>query len=144
MLKGLEKIAASADIPMLVVGDFNSMPGSAAHSLLTKGRVEPGHVELKNDPLGILQPAGKLAHQLPICSAYSRGPKDILGEYSEPRWTNFSREFKGTIDYIFYTQGSLEPVALLEISEPMYEGPLPNVTWSSDHIALGSEFVYNK
>jgi len=25
-LKGLEKIAASADIPMLVAGDFNSVP----------------------------------------------------------------------------------------------------------------------
>jgi hypothetical protein len=31
----------SADIPMLVAGDFNSIPGSAAHSLLVKGRVEP-------------------------------------------------------------------------------------------------------
>ena len=27
LLKGLEKIAASADIPMLVAGDFNSLPG---------------------------------------------------------------------------------------------------------------------
>lgn len=27
LLKGLEKIAASADIPMLVCGDFNSTPG---------------------------------------------------------------------------------------------------------------------
>jgi CCR4-NOT transcription complex subunit 6 len=27
LLKGLEKIAASADIPMLVAGDFNSIPG---------------------------------------------------------------------------------------------------------------------
>jgi len=27
LLKGLEKIAASADIPMLVAGDFNSTPG---------------------------------------------------------------------------------------------------------------------
>jgi hypothetical protein len=26
---------------MLVAGDFNSVPGSAAHSLLVKGRVEP-------------------------------------------------------------------------------------------------------
>ena len=39
LLKGLEKIAASADIPMLVAGDFNSVPGSPAHALLTKGKV---------------------------------------------------------------------------------------------------------
>lgn len=43
LLKGLEKIAASADIPMLVAGDFNSVPGSAAHDLLTKRSVEHGH-----------------------------------------------------------------------------------------------------
>jgi hypothetical protein len=34
----------SADIPMLVAGDFNSVPGSAAHSLLVKGRVEPAQL----------------------------------------------------------------------------------------------------
>ena len=48
LLKGLEKIAASADIPMLVAGDFNSVPGSAAHSLLVKRSVDPGH-PVRND-----------------------------------------------------------------------------------------------
>jgi CCR4-NOT transcription complex subunit 6 len=43
LLKGLEKIAASADIPMLVAGDFNSVPGSAAHCLLLKRSVDPNH-----------------------------------------------------------------------------------------------------
>ena len=43
LLKGLEKIAASADIPMLVAGDFNSVPGSAAHSLLVNRVVESNH-----------------------------------------------------------------------------------------------------
>ena len=36
--------ACSADIPMLVAGDFNSIPGSAAHSLLVKGKVEPSQL----------------------------------------------------------------------------------------------------
>ena len=44
LLKGLEKIAASADIPMLVAGDFNSQPGSAAHSLLVNNAVDPQHL----------------------------------------------------------------------------------------------------
>lgn len=43
LLKGLEKIAASADIPMLVAGDFNATPGSAAHTLLVKGSVPAGN-----------------------------------------------------------------------------------------------------
>lgn len=37
-------VSCSADIPMLVAGDFNSIPGSAAHSLLVKGRVEPSQL----------------------------------------------------------------------------------------------------
>ena len=43
LLKGLEKIATSADIPMIVAGDFNSVPGSAAHDLLTQRSVKPDH-----------------------------------------------------------------------------------------------------
>ncbi len=43
LLKGLEKIAVSADIPMLVAGDFNSTPGSAAHALLVKRSVPSSH-----------------------------------------------------------------------------------------------------
>ncbi len=32
LLKGLEKIAASADIPMLVAGDFNSVPTRSVYT----------------------------------------------------------------------------------------------------------------
>ena len=68
LLKGLEKIAASADIPMLVCGDFNSIPGSAPHSLLSTGRVDPNHPDLSSDPLNILKPSSKLCHHLPLVS----------------------------------------------------------------------------
>eukprot|EP00798_Chlamydomonas_sp_ICE-L_P010481 gene10481-8445_t len=54
LLKGLEKIAASANIPMLVAGDFNSLPGSPAHTLLVKGKVEASAVQ-SIDPLGFLK-----------------------------------------------------------------------------------------
>jgi hypothetical protein len=33
-------LSCSADIPMLVAGDFNSIPGSPAHCLLVKGKIE--------------------------------------------------------------------------------------------------------
>jgi CCR4-NOT transcription complex subunit 6 len=96
LLKGLEKIATSADIPMLVCGDFNSVPGrydelflkmfhfilqglficlyksypelccSAPHSLLAMGKVDPSHPDLTVDPLNILRPLSKLVHQLPL------------------------------------------------------------------------------
>ncbi|KAL8142878.1 hypothetical protein V2J09_015910 [Rumex salicifolius] len=77
LLKGLEKIAISADIPMLVCGDFDSIPGSAPHALLAMGKVDSLHLDLTADPLNILRPHSKLSHQLPLVSAYSSFARGI-------------------------------------------------------------------
>ncbi|KAL6771168.1 hypothetical protein ACKKBF_B34205 [Auxenochlorella protothecoides x Auxenochlorella symbiontica] len=162
LLKGLEKIAASADIPMLLAGDFNTLPGSAAHALLVSGGVPPHHPELSNDPLGILRPAAKLQHGLPLASAYAAlavpGEADSAGlvrqrrrldlATAEPRWTNLTGNFKGTLDYILYTSDSLVPVATLELMEESEvrgggaDGGLPSEFLSSDHLALAVTFQY--
>eukprot|EP00897_Mesotaenium_endlicherianum_P005897 jgi/Mesen1/5335/ME000267S04483 len=158
LLKGLEKIAASADIPMLVAGDFNSVPGSAPHSLLAQGRVEAGHPELSTDPLGILRPASKLCHQLPLMSAYAtlgraaaanpageRQRRRFDAGSNEPLFSNCTRDFLGTLDYIFYTGDSLTVESLLELLDEEHlrkDTGLPSPEWSSDHIALLAEFRY--
>lgn len=165
LLKGLEKIAASADIPMLVAGDFNSTPGSAAHNLLVNGSVPLDAMELSNDPLGILKPPAKLCHHLPLASAYASfvsGAEDNgdpafarlrrrldLGVTNEPKFTNCTRDFRGTLDYILYSRDFLAPSGCLELpdesevrSRKNSGGGIPNESWSSDHIALMSEFSY--
>ncbi|KAI3426985.1 hypothetical protein D9Q98_006929 [Chlorella vulgaris] len=160
LLKGLEKIAASADIPMLVAGDFNTTPGSAAHSMLVRGAVQPNNPELANDPLGILRPASKLQHQLPLASAYAavaaapdcdhgsqRQKRRLDGVTGEPKFTNIGREFRGTLDYILFTTDSLVPAAALELPDESEcrsksNTGLPNEAWSSDHVALMAEFRY--
>ncbi|MFS7994345.1 putative poly(A)-specific ribonuclease [Helianthus anomalus] len=53
-------------MPMLVCGDFNSVPGSAPHALLTIGKVDPLQPDLVVDLLGILRPTTKLTHTLPF------------------------------------------------------------------------------
>ncbi|KAI4365427.1 hypothetical protein MLD38_021411 [Melastoma candidum] len=155
LLKGLEKIAVSADIPMLVCGDFNSVPGSASHCLVAMGKVDPAHVDLTVDPLGILRPLSKLSHQLPLVSAYSSfarvGGTPILEQQkmrmdtttNEPLFTNCTRDFIGTLDYIFYTADTLTVETLLELldEESLRKNTaLPSQEWSSDHIALLAEF----
>ncbi|XP_051148555.1 carbon catabolite repressor protein 4 homolog 1-like isoform X2 [Andrographis paniculata] len=154
LLKGLEKIAQSGDIPMLVCGDFNSVPGSAPHSLLALGKVEARHPEVAVDPLGILQPVTKLTHQLPLVSAYSsfaRAGSRLGLEHrrrmnpttNEPLFTNCSRDFIGTHDYIFYSADSLTVESLLELLDEdslRKDTALPSPEWSSDHIALLAEF----
>ncbi|KAI3446404.1 hypothetical protein Pfo_003069 [Paulownia fortunei] len=154
LLKGLEKIAASADIPMLVCGDFNSVPGSAPHALLAMGKVDPLHPDLAMDPLGILRPAAKLTHQLPLVSAYSSFARVGVGlgleqrrrmdpATNEPLFTNCTRDFIGTHDYIFYSADSLTVESLLELLDEdslRKDTALPSPEWSSDHIALLAEF----
>ncbi|KAK1397675.1 carbon catabolite repressor protein 4-like [Heracleum sosnowskyi] len=155
LLKGLEKIASSADIPMLLCGDFNSVPGSAPHALLTSGKVDPFHPELGLDPLEILRPANKLSHQLPLVSAYSSFARISAGlgfeqksrrmdlKTNEPLFTYYSRDFVGTHDYIFYSADSLTVESLLELLDEDFlrkDTALPSPEWSSDHIALLAEF----
>lgn len=118
--------------------------------------------ELSNDPLGILRPAAKLQHGLPLASAYAAlavpGEADSAGlvrqrrrldlATAEPRWTNLTGNFKGTLDYILYTSDSLVPVATLELMEESEvrgggaDGGLPSEFLSSDHLALAVTFQY--
>ncbi|XP_010427762.1 PREDICTED: carbon catabolite repressor protein 4 homolog 2-like [Camelina sativa] len=157
LLKGLEKIAASADIPMLVCGDFNTLPGSAPHTLLVLGKVDPMHQDLVVDPLNILRPHTKLTHQLPLVSAYSSlslvrpGMSPGLEQHrrrmdlntNEPLFTSFTRDFIGTHDYIFYTADTLTVESLLELLDEdglRKDTALPSPEWSSNHIALLAEF----
>ncbi|KAJ0255510.1 Carbon catabolite repressor protein 4 2 [Hirschfeldia incana] len=155
LLKGLEKIAASADIPMLVCGDFNTLPGSAPHTLLVLGKVDQAHPDLMVDPLGILHPPTKLTHQLPLVSAYSSFVRAGIGlgleqhrrrmdlNSNEPLFTNCTRDFIGTHDYMFYTADTLMVESLLELLDEdglRKDTALPSPEWSSNHIALLAEF----
>lgn len=50
------------------ITDKSSWQCSAPHALVAMGKVDPMHPELAVDPLGILRPATKLTHQLPLVS----------------------------------------------------------------------------
>jgi hypothetical protein len=85
------------------------LPGSAPYSLLTKGHVHPFDKEILDyDPSGQL--AKKFRNTIPLASAYSSYSqcdvseedikKKMNGETGEPRFTNFVKNFQGTLDYI--------------------------------------------
>jgi CCR4-NOT transcription complex subunit 6 len=64
----------------------------------------------------------------------------------EPFFTNCTRDFLGTLDYIFYTADSLGVESLLELLDEeslRKDTALPSPEWSSDHIALLAEFRCN-
>eukprot|EP00181_Compsopogon_caeruleus_P003058 CAMPEP_0184680406 /NCGR_PEP_ID=MMETSP0312-20130426/3276_1 /TAXON_ID=31354 /ORGANISM="Compsopogon coeruleus, Strain SAG 36.94" /LENGTH=567 /DNA_ID=CAMNT_0027130479 /DNA_START=52 /DNA_END=1755 /DNA_ORIENTATION=+ len=135
-LEEIEKTLArvGVDTPVAIGGDFNSEPDSAVYDLISTGAVSPEY--RAEDPYGTLSSV-RLMHKLKLVSAFT-----VTG--LEAPFTNFTRKYVGTLDYIWY-QG-LRLTALMEIPSEHDllgiddTGALPNSRWSSDHIALMAEF----
>lgn len=137
--KLLQRLENYNPFPIILCGDFNSTLSSAVYTFLTESCVASNHHELKIDPLKIIDPLLPLKHSLTLQSVY----KTVLG--NEPQ-TNYTANFKGSLDYIFFTPGSIQPFAVLNVpteSDLINEigsTELPNPVYPSDHIPLCMEF----
>lgn len=62
----------------------------------------------------------------------------------EPKFTNYTAAFKGTLDYLFYNASDgLVPQAVLEIpNEELVQPTLPNRMFGSDHVCLMAQFAF--
>jgi len=124
-------------IPMIVCGDFNSSVGSGPYELLSNGRLKPKHADLSPFNYGIYTNQG-MQHPLQLSSAYA--------PIGEPPFTNYTGDFVGVLDYLWFTQDSL---AVSKVLQPVDEDivkvtRLPNAYMNSDHISILSEFYYKK
>ncbi|XP_029035166.1 CCR4-NOT transcription complex subunit 6-like isoform X2 [Osmia bicornis bicornis] len=127
----------SSNVQLLLCGDFNSLPDSGVIEFLTSGRVAADHRDFKDlayksclQKISGCDKPNEFTHSFKLASAYS---EDIMP------YTNYTFEFKGIIDYIFYSKQSMVPLGLL--------GPL-SADWFKDHKVVGcphphvpSEFV---
>eukprot|EP01090_Pellita_catalonica_P021956 TRINITY_DN8364_c0_g1_i1.p1 TRINITY_DN8364_c0_g1~~TRINITY_DN8364_c0_g1_i1.p1 ORF type:complete len:787 (-),score=118.37 TRINITY_DN8364_c0_g1_i1:74-2434(-) len=125
-------------MPVVICGDFNSLPASGVYEMLQSGKLQAHHKEFNKQEYGKYSSKG-MKHNLGLQSAYS-----LMG--NEPAFTNYTDSFVGTLDYIFYTQQYLTSTKVLQ---PVYEkdvleqfGALPNGKMCSDHIPLVSHFEY--
>ncbi|XP_076348857.1 uncharacterized protein LOC143246282 [Tachypleus tridentatus] len=114
----------SNTIPLLLCGDFNSIPSSGVVELLTTGKVSADHSDFKGfgykDCLQKLSSSATLneySHPFQLTRAYKDG--DIP-------YTNLTNDFKGVIDYIFYPDTHMRVVGLL--------GPLDEHWMSNNNI----------
>ncbi len=112
-------LADDLKCPLIVCGDFNTMPSDKIYAFL----VDKPHSS----------PSGRL---FDIKSAYA------VVEGKEPSFTNYTPKFKATLDYIWFdsqraaakTVGALPARAELEA-----EIALPNSKYGSDHVPLVAE-----
>lgn len=91
-------------IPTIVCGDFNSTPGSGVYEFLTDGSVAGNHEDFMAHIYGDYTARG-LAHKHALKSSYSN-----IGELP---FTNYTPNYEGVLDYIWYNQNALAVTGLL-------------------------------
>jgi len=145
LLQELETFVLSrgANLPLMLVGDFNSTPDTAVYDLLFRQAVHPGHpdVNINIDENGaatnILPDVMSITHSFQLGSVYH----SVTGE--EPKHTNYTPLFKGVLDYMWYSANNLRPLSAAPIPEEEFltrHGvALPSTQYSSDHVMLISD-----
>ena len=121
-------------IPLIICGDFNSGEGSGVYDLITQGSIRPDHKDFKGNLYGNLTRDGS-SHNFTMKSAYTRE--------EELEFTNYTANFRGIIDYIWYSANSLQVRGLLGDVDKDHVRTIPgfpNWHFPSDHLALKAEF----
>ncbi|KAF9501702.1 glucose-repressible alcohol dehydrogenase transcriptional effector [Pleurotus eryngii] len=150
-----EKAPTYADgtkIPLIVCGDFNTVPDSGLYEFLSKGSLPANHPDFMSHMYGRYTSEG-LKHQLGLKSAYdvsSQVPGATVNHASAASgasydfpMTNFTPSFKGVIDYVWYSQANIAVNAVLgEVDKAYLEKVVgfPNAHFPSDHLCLIAEF----
>jgi mRNA deadenylase 3'-5' endonuclease subunit Ccr4 len=75
-----------------------------------------------------------------LTSAYSFYNQAKSSSAAHPSYTNYTRDFKATLDYIFFSQDNIRVLSLLEVPD-ISKGDsvvtsLPNAEYPSDHLRI--------
>jgi CCR4-NOT transcription complex subunit 6 len=125
----------AAQIPLILCGDFNSTPTSGVYEFITSGNMSNQHEDLGSRNYGNLTRNG-VSHPFSLKSSYSP-----IGEL---KFTNYTPNFTGVLDYIWYSTSTLQVVELLGDIDPEYLKRVPgfpNYHFPSDHVALFARYV---
>ncbi|XP_068909692.1 CCR4-NOT transcription complex subunit 6-like isoform X5 [Tenebrio molitor] len=126
-LKASENVNADANsIQLVLCGDFNSLPDSGVIEFLGTGRVSQDHKDFKDfsykqclEKILSCDKPNEFTHSFKLASAYN---DEIMP------FTNYTFDFKGIIDYIFYAKQTMTPLGLL--------GPLSS-DWLTQNKVIG-------
>ncbi|KAH7138239.1 glucose-repressible alcohol dehydrogenase-like protein transcriptional effector [Dendryphion nanum] len=130
-----QEYSEGSQIPVLLCGDFNSVPNSGIYELLAQGSLSNSHADLGGRKYGNFTRDG-ISHPFSLKSSYS--------PINELAFTNYVPHFKGVLDYIWYSTNSLQVVGLLGEVDKEYLQRVPgfpNYHFPSDHLALYAQYL---
>lgn len=129
------RYSRGGQIPLIVCGDFNSVPdNSGVYEYLSRGHVPGTHPDFMGHQYGPYTSEGP-RHPFELRSAYAG-----IGELP---MTNYTASFEGAIDYIWYGSDNVEVSAVLGEVDPGYLSKIvgfPNAHFPSDHVLITAEF----
>jgi CCR4-NOT transcription complex subunit 6 len=130
ILKNLSVLSKKNKIPLVLTGDFNSMPSSCVYHGITTGETKKEYEFDINPKIKKIEPVIQLPPIytiFPLISTYYK----ITGK--EPRYTNYASDFKDTLDYIFVND-KLKIIGVLEEVNLDHKTRIPDEEYPSDHI----------
>ncbi|KAG0162663.1 Glucose-repressible alcohol dehydrogenase transcriptional effector [Apophysomyces sp. BC1015] len=130
------KYSSTSKLPTVVCGDFNSIPDSGVYEFLSRGSIKQDHDDFGDHIYGAYTTEG-LSHKLSLKSTY--------GHIGELPFTNYTPGFKGVLDYIWYTNNTVDVLSLLGQIDNEYLSKVvgfPNAHFPSDHIPLVVELRF--
>lgn len=140
MVTEVERILREAslpNIPTLFTGDLNSLPDSGVYAYMDNGHTHLSHSDFEGRDYAAFFQKTSLRHGFRLSSAYT----------GEMPFTNYTSDFTGIIDYIWYTNDKLVPTMILGPVDPEYMKHVdgcPNPHFPSDHHSLLCEFAILK
>jgi CCR4-NOT transcription complex subunit 6 len=108
-------ITDSTKIPLVICGDFNSIPNSGVYEYMSKGTIDRDHTDFQSHRYGKFTEIG-MSHPFSLRSAYAQG---VNGKELLP-FTNNTPGFQGVIDYIWYGTSALSVEAVMDGPEAAY------------------------
>lgn len=129
---------------LIVCGDFNSLPDSGVYEFLSNGGIQGKHPDFLSRCYEPYTSDGA-RHKLNLRSAYSLLPEETEISNGCTPFTNFTPNFCGTIDYIWYRPTTLSITGLLGSLSTEYTKHLvglPTQHYPSDHVSLLAEFKF--
>ena len=134
-------------IPIIVCGHLNSLPDSSVVEFLLNGRIPVNHQDLMEHGYEGFLARFSASVRPGMCSPVSK--PELIHQFKLKKAYNgqmlYTYDFKGVIDYIFYSSEFIQPLGLL--------GPIstdwlkqfkvigcPNPHFPSDHFPLICEF----
>lgn len=129
-----EHMKSGGSRPSIILGgDFNSTPDSGVFEYITTGKIGKEHSDIAGRDYKFDGPLS-FKHELGMRSCYT----------GEMPYTNYTYDFTGVIDYIFYNSASIVPMQLLGPVDAdtmaSFDG-CPNPHFASDHFAISAELA---